>query len=70
MDIPTDPPAIVMGPVGDPAYRRMESRHEPVGKAYRIENVVEFARRAGLEDLDPYDPGMAGRRHGAPDVWA
>ena len=69
-DLPTDPPVIVMAPAGDPPYRRVEIRHQPVGKAYRIEDVVEFARRAGLEDLDPYDPEQVGWRHDGPDVWA
>jgi hypothetical protein len=51
-NLPTDPPVIVIGPAGDPPYRRVEIRHQPVGKAYRVDDVVEFARRAGLDHLD------------------
>jgi hypothetical protein len=59
-DLPPDPPIIVMEPAGDPPYRRVEIQHQVVGKAYLIDDVIEFARRAGLEDLDPYDPEMVG----------
>jgi hypothetical protein len=71
MDLPTDPPVIVFPPVyGDAPFRRVEIRHRPVGRAYRLADVIEFARRAGLEDLDPLDPEQVGWRRGGPDVWA
>ena len=70
MDLPTEPPVIVFPPVqGDPPYRRVEIRHQAVGRAFTLDDVVEFARRAGLEDLDPYDPEQVGWHRGGPDVW-
>jgi hypothetical protein len=69
-DPPTDPPVIVFPPVPDrPPYRRVEIRHQAAGKAYQIGDVIEFARRAGLDDLDPYDPEMVRWHHGGPDDW-
>ncbi|MEY9963364.1 hypothetical protein ABIA33_001397 [Streptacidiphilus sp. MAP12-16] len=70
MDLPTHPPVIVFPPVyGDPPFRRIEILRRPVGRAFTLAHVVEFARRAGLEDLDPRDPEQVGWHRGGPDVW-
>ena len=69
-DLPTDPPIVVHGLVaGTPPYRRVEISHQVVGHAYGLADVAEFARRAGLEDLNPLDPEMVSWRDGGPEVW-
>jgi hypothetical protein len=69
-DLPTDPPIVVHGLVaGTPPYRRVEIRHEPVGHAYGLADVAEFARRVGLEDLNPLDPEMVSWHGGGPEDW-
>lgn len=46
---------VVVHPVqldATPPYRRVDILGEYVGKAYRLEDVAEFCRRAGLDELD------------------
>jgi len=69
-DLPTDPPVVVHGvQPGRPPYRRVEIRHERVGRAFSLEDVAEFLRRAGLDDPDPRDPELVAWREAGPDVW-
>ncbi|KRV51484.1 hypothetical protein AQ490_01655 [Wenjunlia vitaminophila] len=52
-------PIIVLGVnAADPPFRIVEIKGEVVGKAFDLRDVLEFARRAGLEDLDLDDPKM------------
>ncbi|MEY9963371.1 hypothetical protein ABIA33_001404 [Streptacidiphilus sp. MAP12-16] len=50
---------VVAHPVVDaiPPFRRVEILGVQVGKAYRLADVAEFCRQAGLEDLDLEAPG-------------
>jgi len=69
-DLPTDPPVVVHGvQAGRPPSRRVEIRHQAVGRAFSIEDVTEFLRRAGLEDADPRDPELVAWHDGGPDLW-
>lgn len=40
-----------------------------LGRAYTPADVVEFLRRAGLEDVDLSEHGPIVWRGGGPDVW-
>ena len=51
------------------AYRNVDILGTRVGKAYRLEDVVEFMRRAGLEDVSYEDPQFVEWQGGGPDVW-
>lgn len=69
-DLPTDPP-IVVHPVhgGTRPYRRVDIAHQSVGHAYSVADVIEFARRAGLENFDPYDADLVSWRVEGPEEW-
>lgn len=70
MDDQTPPPIQVGEPAeGRVPYRRVTIKGTPVGKATELADVVEFARRAGLEDLDPRDPALVTWHGGGPDEW-
>jgi hypothetical protein len=64
--------SVVVHPVVDAIapFRRVEILGVQVGKAYRVVDVSEFSRWAGLEDVDPYDPEQVSWLGGGPDVWA
>ena len=69
-DPPSDPPIVVHGlTAGTPPYRRVEIGHVPAGHAYNIGDIIAFAHRVGLEDLDPYDPELVSWHGGGPDDW-
>ena len=75
-DIPIEHPAhdahiVVRPPVMTerPPYRRVEILGTVVGKAYNIEDVTEFARRAGLEDVDLANTGSVRWEGGGPGFW-
>jgi hypothetical protein len=65
-------PAVVVGPVNraDPPFRVVQIKGEIVGKAYGLVDVIEFARRAGLEDLDYDDPAVVSWVGGDTYTWA
>ncbi|TDU04995.1 hypothetical protein EDD99_3478 [Streptomyces sp. 846.5] len=75
-DTPTDaqrsPPAhVVVHPVFDgfPPFRRVDIRDTQVGKAYSLNDVAEFCRRAGLEDIDLEADGNVRWIGGGPHQW-
>lgn len=64
-------PPIVVGPVqgGHPPFRVVEIMGTVVGKAFDIVDVIEFARRAGLEDVDLDDPAVVTWVRGDQYTW-
>ncbi|MDX6331540.1 MAG: hypothetical protein QOI83_3923 [Streptomycetaceae bacterium] len=54
------PPPIVVSQVmpGDPPFRIVQIGGQQVGKAFSPVDVIEFARRAGLDDVDLDDPSV------------
>ncbi|MGK5631045.1 hypothetical protein [Streptomyces sp. URMC 123] len=64
------PPVVVHPPTS--GGRRVSVRGHDVGRALRPEDVLEFLRRAGLEEgaaaLD--DPELIEWRGGGPDHWS
>jgi hypothetical protein len=56
----TTPHPIVVSPVvpGDRPFRLVQIGGEQVGKAYSLFDVIEFARRAGLDEVDLDDPSV------------
>ncbi|MET7764944.1 hypothetical protein [Streptomyces sp. NPDC005336] len=58
----TRPPMVVLGvqPAEPPElpFRLVEVAGELVGKAYSVVDVIELARRVGLEDADLDDPDV------------
>lgn len=65
------PPVVVRAPTrGAKPYRRVEIYGRLVGKAYGPEDVVEFIRRAGVEEPDLDDPDLVGWRGGDRTVWS
>jgi len=71
-DMPTDPPIVVHPPQDEThPYRRVEISHVAVGRAFNIADVIEFARRAGLdENFDATDPDLVKWRGGGPEDWS
>jgi hypothetical protein len=66
-----DAPVIVHAP--GPGGRRVTIRGEHAGIATGPADVVEFLRRAGLEDLDVADlqrPDLIDWRGAGPDTWS
>ncbi len=52
--------------------RRVSIQGVYVGIATRLQDVLEFMRRAGRDDIDVVDllqPGLVEWRGGGPDVW-
>jgi hypothetical protein len=68
-DLPTDALVVVHPPRPQKPGRRVEIRHEYVGTACGHSDVIEFARRAGLEDLDLDDPETVSWRGGGAETW-
>jgi hypothetical protein len=75
-DIPSEHRAhaahiVVRPPVMDerPPYRRVEILGTVVGKAYGLQDVTEFARRAGLEDVDLANDESVRWEGGGPGFW-
>ncbi|MFC1411378.1 hypothetical protein ACEZCY_17495 [Streptacidiphilus sp. N1-12] len=62
---------VVRPPVRDekPPYRRVEILGTVVGKAYGVEDVTEFARRAGLDDVDLANTDSVRWEGGGPGFW-
>lgn len=64
-------PVTVYPPAAD-GGRRVRVGDRFVGLAYTLLDIVEFLRRAGLEDVEPEDVAAAGWvewRGGGPDAW-
>ncbi|WP_405014062.1 hypothetical protein [Kitasatospora sp. NBC_01539] len=65
------PPVVVRPPTrGAHPYRRVEIYGRPVGRAYGVEDVAEFLRRAGVVEPDLDDPDLVGWRGGDRTVWS
>ncbi|MGP3979815.1 hypothetical protein [Streptomyces sp. KR80] len=62
------PPVVVYPPLS--GGRRVEIRGQDVGRARRLADVIEFLRRAGLEDPDIEDPSLVEWRGGGSEVWS
>lgn len=64
---------IVVHPVGPKGGRRVVAHvhgvDTPLGTAFRFEDVIEFLRRAGLEDERGWPPIRWAPGQG-PEVWA
>ncbi|MEV4194393.1 hypothetical protein [Streptomyces toxytricini] len=72
-----DTPHITVHPVtakgGRPVTAHTHGTDAPLGTAYGLHDVVEFARRAGLHDpesLVEQDSPMIVWTGGGPDTWA
>ena len=67
------PPHVVVRPPaldeGARPYRRVDILGETVGKAYALADVIEFMRRAGLEDVHYEEPELVLWQGGVSDVW-
>ncbi|MFI8184155.1 hypothetical protein OG539_15975 [Actinacidiphila glaucinigra] len=59
-------------PLSDTGGRVVRVENEILGTAYRMADLVEFLRRAGLDaDMaDVVDPEVIDWRGGGPDVWS
>ncbi|MEY9875144.1 hypothetical protein ABH931_004645 [Streptacidiphilus sp. MAP12-33] len=51
-------------------FRRVDILGTQVGKAFELEDVAEFCRRAGLDELDLEAERMVEWQGGGPEVWA
>lgn len=60
---------IVVYPPAATGGRRVRAGGEILGTAYNPGDLVEFLRRAGLDDPNLTDPGLIEWRGGGPDVW-
>jgi hypothetical protein len=62
---------VVVHPVvdADPPFRRVDILGTRVGKAYSLNDVAEFCRRAGREDLDLELEGSVQWIGGGPHEW-
>ncbi|TDU05010.1 hypothetical protein EDD99_3495 [Streptomyces sp. 846.5] len=75
-DLPEQPAGhrahVVVHPVVDALrpFRRVEILGVQVGKAFGLVDVIEFARRAGLEDIVLDDPESVQWVGGGPEVWS
>jgi hypothetical protein len=68
-DLPTDALIVVHTPHPGRPGRRVEIRHEYVGTVFGPSDVIEFASRAGLDDLDLNDPETVSWRGAEADTW-
>jgi hypothetical protein len=70
----TAAPQVIVEPPSTSGGRRVRVGTEIVGRAYGLGDLVEFLRRAGLEEVDDEDlrhgAGLVEWRGGGPDVWA
>ena len=62
------PLRLVVGPLSRSGGLAVRAGAEILGMAYRPEEVIEFARRAGLDEVELTDPVIEWRG-GGPDVW-
>lgn len=61
---------VVVYPPTSSGGRRVRADGEILGTAYGPADLVEFLRRAGIEDPDLEEPGLIEWRGGGPDVWS
>ncbi|SEK45581.1 hypothetical protein [Streptacidiphilus jiangxiensis] len=50
-------------------FRRVDILGTQVGKAYGLDDVTEFCRRAGMDEFDLDAERMVEWQGGGPDVW-
>jgi hypothetical protein len=62
-------PPIVVYPPTPSGGRRVRADGQILGVAYRPADLVEFLRRAGLDDVDLGDETLIEWRGGGPEVW-
>lgn len=64
-------PPIVVHPPAAGGGRRVTAHTEPLGVAFRQEDVSEFLRHAGLseDEVQLDDPNLIEWRGGGPEVW-
>jgi hypothetical protein len=61
------PPIIVHPPTG--GGRRVTIRGQDVGRAHRVADLVEFLRRAGLDDVEVEETDLIKWVGGGADDW-
>lgn len=61
-------PRVIVEPVVGTG-RRVRVGAEILGIAYGLDDLVEFLRRAGLDDPDLNDPSLIDWHGGGSDVW-
>ncbi|WP_411140270.1 hypothetical protein [Streptomyces sp. x-80] len=62
-------PPVVVHPPSPSGGRRVSAGGEILGLAYGPRDLVEFLRRAGLDEDAIEDPQLIEWRGGGPDVW-
>ena len=65
-------PRVVVEPAGRDGGRRVRAGSEILGVAYGPHDLLEFLRRAGVEDVDQVDVAAAGWidwHGGGPGMW-
>ncbi|WP_435642930.1 hypothetical protein ACR9VJ_10095 [Streptomyces sp. H49] len=62
-------PVMVL-PLSMSGDRQVRAEGEILGLAFRLADVAEFLRRAGLEDVDVETSQLIEWRGGGPEVWA
>ncbi|OIV39397.1 hypothetical protein BIV57_00715 [Mangrovactinospora gilvigrisea] len=60
---------IIVHPPDEHGSRRVDVTGIHVGRAFGRQDVEEFARRSGFENLDITDPRMVEWRGGGPEAW-
>jgi len=60
---------IVVEPPSPTGGRTVRVDHEILGVAYGVRDVVEFARRAGLEDVEPTTSELVEWHGGGSEAW-
>ncbi|WP_327401997.1 hypothetical protein OG194_18855 [Streptomyces sp. NBC_01288] len=63
---------VVVCPPDEDGGRRVRVDSEILGRAYGLEDIAEFLRRAGIEDVDEAyvaESGLIEWRGGGSDVW-
>lgn len=64
-----DAPPITVHPPGPDGGRRVTIRDTVAGRAYRIADLVEFLRRAGLDDIEVEQTDLITWLGGGADTW-
>jgi hypothetical protein len=65
-------PPIVVHALDAKGGRRVTAHAEQLGVAFRLQDVAEFLRQAGLseDEIQLDDPNLIEWRGGGPEVWA
>lgn len=61
---------VVVYPPSPSGGRRVRAGREILGIAYGPDDLMEFLRRAGIDDPDLTEPGLIEWRGGGPEAWA